>query len=185
MVDKPSVYDCLGVAVGEDRKAKNSCRVLRGCCCERHLNGVEVVENASERLDDARRTGTSEGIRQLQQRAEQLGEQQDAIAQGVQGLGGAGAAERQEQLRRLNQRKDALANEIDRLQSDVERAARESRRDQPKSAQALESAAGTMREGRLADRVRFSRGVAANGSPEYARAMRIASSFASLPEFTK
>jgi hypothetical protein len=105
----------------------------------------------------------------LLHRAEELGARQREIAKDVAELPGSSAGDRVEKLRRLDERKDGLAAEIERLQTDAERLARESRRDQPGAAGKVGQAAETIQNSRLHDKVLDSKRVIRSGSPEYAK----------------
>src|SRR5206468_1025665 len=120
-------------------------------------------------LENSRAARQSDAIRGLQQRAEALGARQQEIAQGVEGLPQGAATDRAERLQRLDAKKDALANEIAKLQSDAERIAREARTDQPGAAGKVGQAAETMQQSRIHDRVLYSKDVMRGNSPEYAR----------------
>jgi hypothetical protein len=132
-------------------------------------SALDRLRNATRQLENSRSARQSEGIRGLQQRAEQLSGQQKEIAQGVEALPQAGAAERAEQLRRLDEKKDALANEVAKLQADAERIAREARSEQPGAAGKVGQAAETIQQARIHDRVLYSKDVMRGNSAEYAR----------------
>jgi len=93
---------------------------------------------------------------------------QREIAEGVSELGTAGT-ERSERLRRLDERKEGLAAEVDRLQTDAERTAREARREQPGAAGRVGQAAEGIQQARLRDRILYSKDVMRGTSPDYAR----------------
>jgi hypothetical protein len=130
---------------------------------------LDRLRGAAQTLENARGAGLAQGVRGLQQRAEELGARQREIAKDVADLPGSGANDRPEKLRRLDERKDGLAAEIERLQTDAERLARESRRDQPGAAGKVGQAAETIQKSRLHDKVLDSKRVMRSGSPEYAK----------------
>jgi len=132
-------------------------------------SALDRLQRATEGLETARSEGISQGIRDLERRARELGQRQEEIAGGVEALPGSAGADRQERIRRLDERKDALAAEVGRLQADAERLARDARREQPTAAAGLEGAASEIRDSRLRDRITYSKGVVRSGSPEYAR----------------
>lgn len=132
-------------------------------------NALDRLRRATRNLETAKARGLAEQFRDLERRAGELAARQQEIAEGLRGLGSASPAERRERLRRLDERKDGLAAEVDRLQSDAERAAREGRREQPGAASRAGQAAEAIQQGRLRDRIVYSKGVMRGNSPDYAR----------------
>jgi uncharacterized protein DUF4175 len=133
-------------------------------------NALDRLRNASRSLENARTTRQSEAIRNLQRRADEMGTRQREIAQGVEAVGqGASLADKAEQLRRLDEKKDALAGDVEQLQADAERIAREARTEQPGAAGKVGQAAQAIQDARLRDRVLYSKDVMRGNSPEYAR----------------
>lgn len=130
---------------------------------------LDRLRNATRQLENSRLARQSEGIRELQRRAEELGVRQKDIAQGVEGLSPNNRADRAEQLRRLDEKKDALANDVEKLQGDAERIAREARTEQPGAASKVGQAAERIQQARIHDRVLYSKDVMRGNSPEYAR----------------
>jgi DNA repair exonuclease SbcCD ATPase subunit len=102
------------------------------------------------------------------ERAQRLGEQQEDVQQDVDRLTGDPAADR-ERLDRVVERKDDMAAEAQDLERQLTGLARDARDDQPEAAQQLRDVARAMRDGRVADKILYSRGVVQGRSPEYAR----------------
>ncbi len=127
---------------------------------------LDRLKGATRDLENARTAGQSESVRDLQRRAEELGNRQREVAQGVKELAGASGADKAEKMRRLSERKDGLAADVDRLQADAERLARETRREQPGAAGKIDQAATTIRDSRIHDKVLYSKDVMRSGSPE-------------------
>lgn len=132
-------------------------------------NALDRLRRATRDLETARAGALADQFRDLERRARELAARQQEIAGEVSGLGNAPPAERTERLGRLDRKKDGLAAEVDRLQSDAERAAREGRREQPGAASQAAQAAEAIQQGRLRDRIVYSKGVMRGNSPEYAR----------------
>jgi hypothetical protein len=78
------------------------------------------------------------------------------------------ASDRAERLRRLTERKNQMTAEVEDLESQLNELARESRREQPEAARELQEASRFLRDARVADKIRYSRGVAQGRSAEYA-----------------
>ena len=133
-------------------------------------NALDRLRTASRDLESARSGRQSAGIRELQQRAQDLGARQREIAKGVEGVGQNGKlGEKAEQLRRLDEKKDGLANDVSRLQADAERVAREARTEQPGAAGKVGQAAQAIQDARIHDRILYSKDVMRGNSPEYSR----------------
>ena len=130
---------------------------------------LERLRGATQKLENARAGRATQDVKELQRRAEELGQRQREIAQGVSELPGAPGTERGERIRRLSERKDGLSSEVSRLEADAERLARETRRDQPGSANKLSEAAGTIRDTRLRDKIAYSKALMGSNSGEAIR----------------
>jgi hypothetical protein len=130
---------------------------------------LERLRGATQKLENARAGSAAQDVKELQRRAEELGQRQREIAEGVAELPGAAGTERGERMRRLSERKDGLSSEVSRLEADAERLARETRRDQPGSANKLSEAAGAIRDTRLRDKIAYSKALMGSSSTEAIR----------------
>ena len=130
---------------------------------------LERLRSATQKLENARAGNAAQDVKELQRRAEELGQRQREIAEGVAELPGASGTERGERMRRLSERKDGLSSEVSRLEADAERLARETRRDQPGSANKLSEAAGAIRDTRLRDKIAYSKALMGSSSTEAVR----------------
>jgi hypothetical protein len=158
------------------RRLRESAAAMRRSAAGGQQGSAESGAQALDRLRDARRQleetrsnrlrRDMEGVRRS---AERLAEEERQIAQELEGLSGAGGAERQERLRRLSERKDEQARSVDELTADLDRLSREGRREQPEAARKMQEAAQGMRDDRLRDRIAYSRGIMGGNSPEYVR----------------
>lgn len=160
----------LSEAARRLRDAAAAMRRAAGGSTSQGNAALEELKGAGRDLENARSARLSEGIRQLAQRARDLEARQEEIAEGVAALPGTQSEERAERMRRLDERKDALADDVDRLEADAERLSREGRREQPEAASRLGAAAEEIRDQRIRDKIRFSKGVMRGGSSEYANA---------------
>jgi hypothetical protein len=131
---------------------------------------MEQLTRAANGLEGARSAAASESVKKLAEQAKELQEQQAAIADGVKQLGNAPPEKRAEQIQKLNQQKDALSKGVAKLESDVDRAAREARREQPAAAGKLGDAANAIRDQRVREKIDFSKNVIRGGSSDYANA---------------
>jgi hypothetical protein len=127
---------------------------------------LDKLRGATKELENARTAGQGEQVRELSRRAEELGKRQQEISQGVKEMAGTSGADRAERMRRLGERKDGVAQDVDRLQADAERVARQTQREQPATAGKVGKAAEAIREDRIRDKVLYSKEVMRSGSAE-------------------
>src|SRR5690606_26574632 len=73
-----------------------------------------------------------------------------------------------ERERRLDERKEQMAREVEQLEQELDQLARDAVRDRAETARKLKDAANAIREGRIDDKIRFSRDVMRGASREYA-----------------
>ena len=133
-------------------------------------NGAEALErlqSARRLLDQSRESRLGRDVRDAVRRAEALAEEQRRVESEVAGL--SGAADRASRERRLQERKEVQAGEVQELEARLDRLARESRREQAAASRKLQEAAGSIRDNRLEEKIRFSQSVVRGGSEEYAR----------------
>lgn len=131
---------------------------------------LEELNRAARNLEGARASGTTRGIQELADRARDLEARQQQIAEGVEEMQGASVGERAQRQQQLSQQKDKLSADVRQLEIAADRLSRAARREQPKAAGQVASAADAIRETRLADKIDFSKQVARSGSAEYAEA---------------
>ena len=128
---------------------------------------LERLQSARRLLDQSRESRLDNDVRDAVRRAEALAEEQRRVAEDVAGL--PGAADRAAREQRIEERKQAQAAEVRQLESMLDRLARESRREQAATSRKLQEAAGSIRDSRLEEKIRFSRSIVRGGSEEYAR----------------
>jgi uncharacterized protein Yka (UPF0111/DUF47 family) len=163
------------------RRLQEAADAMRRTASDRNGNIAEA-QQALDRLQDARRMlerGRSERLeRDVQdalRRAARLVDQQERMTQNVERLGqggggrGRGGQRSLEAMRRIMEQKDELTGEVNDLEADLDQLARDWRREQRDAARALAEAASSIRDNRLADKIRYSKGVVQQRTPEYAR----------------
>jgi hypothetical protein len=131
---------------------------------------LDRLKSATRELERSRSAGREEAIRRLASRAEELRAKAKEAGEQGQSLP-KDDRERAERLESLSERKDGMARDVDRLADDAERLGRDAARDQPGSARKLAQAADGLKNGRVADKLRFSRELAKRGSPEAVRSI--------------
>jgi hypothetical protein len=128
----------------------------------------ERLRQAARALEQGRNTRLEQGLADAERRARELARREREIADDVERALRAGRLS-PEQQRVLTERKDSLTAAVDRLEEDLDRLSRETRATRPEAGRRLEEAAAGIRNDRIQDRIRFSRGLLRGGDPEYAR----------------
>jgi hypothetical protein len=117
------------------------------------------LKDARRLLEKSREGRTQGDIERAVDLAEGIARDQARIAGEVRQLGdgqGAGAAQR---LQRLEEGKDALAGKVEALEQQLDRMAGETRRSAAAASRALREAAGGIRDAKLEEKIRYSKGV--------------------------
>jgi hypothetical protein len=148
---------------------------MRQAAANRRSGGVAEGVSALDRLREARRlldenrsAGLENEVEDALRRAERLAEEQRGVTREVERLDRPGA-DQYERLRRLMERKEEMAAEVGDLEAQLDRLARDSRREQRDASRKLQEAANSIRDDKLEDKIRYSRGVVQQRTPEYAR----------------
>jgi hypothetical protein len=156
------------------RRIRDAVNAMRRAASEgadgtaRGQSALDQLREARRQLERNRSASLEREIRDALQRAERLAEQQQDVVDDVERLD-ANPSARDERLRRLLDRKNAMAEEVEDLESQLTELGRDAREEQPEAAEKIQDAARGMRDARLADKIRFSRGVVQGRSGEYAR----------------
>ena len=132
------------------------------------LSALERLRDARRLLDENRSSGLKRDIEDALRRAERLAQQQSDVTSDVEQLAETGP-ERMDQVRRLIERKEEMAGEVADLEADLDRTSRESRKEQRDASRKLQEAANTIRDDKLKEKIRYSRGVVQGRSTDYAR----------------
>jgi hypothetical protein len=158
------------------RELRDAAEAMRRAAAGSSEEGTARGQSALDRLRDARRLldrsrseGLTRDIEDALERAQRLTEQQDDVQREVDRLTGDRATDR-ERIERLVERKNAMAEEAQDLERQLTGLARDAREDQPDAADRLRDVARAMRDGRVADKILYSRGVVQGREPEYAQA---------------
>lgn len=128
---------------------------------------ADRLRRARQGLEQDRTDRLSRTIEEARTRVRRLQQEQERIEGEVRGLPGAGAG-REAQARQLAGRKDAQAGEVADLERDLDRAASDFGREQRDAARKLQEAAEGIRDSRLKEKIRYSRGLIQNAPPDQA-----------------
>jgi hypothetical protein len=130
---------------------------------------TDRLREAARTLEQSRREGMARSIREAAERAEGLADREREIAQDVDRALRGGRPDLETQ-QRLAERKDSLASDVGRLEQDLSSLGRETRGSRPEAGRQLEESARGLREERVQDKIRYSKGLLrGNAPPEYAR----------------
>jgi hypothetical protein len=143
---------------------------------------LQRLRDIERRLQDTRSARADRDIKDAIRQADELAREQQDIAEGVRNMSGGGEV-RREQGRQLGERKDALESKLAELEKHLDRSASDAGREEREASRKLSEAAGTIRDDRLRDKIRYSKWMVTRGSsPEQAEAMEndIAAGFDAL-----
>jgi len=155
----------LREAAEEMRRAAANSRNSTG---SEGISALERLKEARRQLDQNRSAGLERDVEDAARRAERLVQEQRDVMEDVDRLSQSGRVQRQ-RMERLMERKEEMAAEVADLEADLDRLARDSRREQRDASRKLQEAANQIRDDKLEDKIRYSRGVVQQRSPDYAR----------------
>ena len=124
---------------------------------------AERLARARDGLDRQRSDRMARDIDAAMSRARRLAAEQKSIEERVRSLDKAGA-DRAEQVQQLMTRKEAEAGEVADLEKQLDRTASDFRRERPQAARKVQEAADGIRNDKLKEKVRYSRGLV-QGAP--------------------
>ncbi len=130
---------------------------------------LERIREATRRLENGRTSRLQQEMQNATQQVDRLLDRQQEIARDVKRMTEQGGGDPR-QAAQLMERKDSLASAINALEGTLDRLGRDARRDQGDAARRVAEAAGAVRDNRIADKVRFSKGLLRGASAEYANA---------------
>jgi hypothetical protein len=134
---------------------------------------LEKLREAERRLDQNQSGRSDRDIQAAERQAQELAEEQKQIASEVRGLDQAGAS-RQARADALAERKTAMDGKVGDLQKQLEKLANDTRRDQRDASRKLDEAAGSVRDQKIREKIRYSKGALQGmqgGPSQYALAM--------------
>jgi hypothetical protein len=132
------------------------------------LSALNRLKEARRQLDEGRSVGLERDVEDALRRAERLAEEQRDVMRDVEQLA-EGNGDRGERMQRLMDRKEQMAGEVEDIEAQLDRLARESRREQRDASRKLQEAANSIRDAKLEDKIRYSRGVVQQRSADYAQ----------------
>ena len=131
------------------------------------LAALDKLKDARRLLDKNRSVRLERDMDDAAEQVERLKAQQERIQSEVSKLRveGQGSGER---LQRIFERKDELAEQVANLESQLDRMARDSRSEQKEASRKIQEAANSIRDTKLKEKIRYSKGVVQGRSGQYA-----------------
>ena len=130
-------------------------------------SALDRLQEAQRRLERDRVDRLRSDVEEVQQRAADLVREQRDIQADMNRLGEASSGPGTEAGRRLFERKEAMNQKIADLEREIDRLASDARADQREASDRLRQAATTIRDDKLKERVRYSRGLIGVQDREY------------------
>src|SRR5947207_1824454 len=159
------------------KKMQEAADAMRQAAANGSKDGGAQANQALDRLRDVQkrleRNQSGRGERDLQRaqrQAEELATEQKQVASDVNGLDQAGAG-REAKAQELGQRKDAMDAKVADLQQQLEKIANQMRRDEKDAARKLDEAAGSIRDKRIREKIRYTKGALQGAGSQSARGM--------------
>lgn len=134
------------------------------------LSALDKLKDARRLLDKNRSVRLERDLQDAMEQVDRIASQQERVESEVEKLGAEGRAGGRggERLQRIFERKDELADQVSSLESQLDRMARENRSEQKEAARKIQEAANSIRDTKLKEKIRYSKGVVQSRSGEYA-----------------
>ena len=133
----------------------------------RAREAADRLSQARNRLDQQRTDRMARDVDNALSQVRRLARTQQEVEQDVRELPPSGAG-RQEQVKELIERKDLQAGEVDSLERQLDRTASDFRRERQQASRKVQEAADAIRDSRLRDKIRYSRGLVQGAPPDQA-----------------
>ncbi len=133
----------------------------------RAREAADRLTQARDRLDQQRTDRMARDVENALSRVRRLARTQQDVERDVRELPPLGAG-RQEQVKELIERKELQAGEVDSLERQLDRTASDFRRERQQASRKVQEAADAIRDSRLRDKIRYSRGLVQGAPPDQA-----------------
>jgi hypothetical protein len=131
---------------------------------------LDRLSEVEERLRGEQQGRLERDIQDAIRRANRLADEEREVASSIEGLGGLADGERMERLRGLMERKDAMEAEVADLERQLDSTSAEFRREERDASRQLQDAANSIRDNKLKEKIRYSKGLVRSRAPETAGA---------------
>ena len=123
---------------------------------------LERLRQAEHQLQRSQTGRAERDVNDARRRAEEIANEQKAIAGEVQKLGDP-ATRNREQVQQLLDRKGSLEQKVTELERQIDRAAAEMRREERDASRRMSEAASSLRDNRVRDKIRYSGALVRSG----------------------
>ena len=130
---------------------------------------LDRLRDVQERLQQEQTGRLQRDIQDQMRRANRLADAEREVASDVEELAGLSDEQRIEHLGGLMERKDAMEAEVADLERQIDSTAAEFRRKERQASRALGDAANSIRDNKLKEKIRYSKGLVRSRAPETAR----------------
>ncbi len=130
-------------------------------------SALDRLEDVQRRLERDRVDRLRSDVEETQRRAEDLVREQRDMEADMNRLGEASGGPGTEAGRRLFERKEAMNDEVADLEREIDRLTSDARADQRDASERLREASTTIRDDKLKERIRYSRGLIGSQDGEY------------------
>ena len=158
------------------RQLQEAAAEMRRSASASGSSSVADAASALDRLEEARRGLERNRVSRLREdtedalgRAREMAEEQRGISRQMSELAEKEGAALQQSARRLFERKESMAEELRDLEGQIDRLGGDARSSQRAAAERLAEAANSIRDNKLKERVRYSRGLIGTGDQDYTR----------------
>ena len=130
---------------------------------------LDRLREVQRELENQQSSRLARDIEDARRRASELAAEESEIAEQVSGLVDLSDEQRTDRIGQLMERKNKMEGEVADLERDLDSTSAEFRRDEGDASRALQEAANGIRENKLKEKIRYSRGLIRARSPEYAQ----------------
>ena len=130
---------------------------------------LDRLREVQQELQSQQSGRLARDIEEAQRRAAELAQEEAGVSDQVRALDGLEGDERTERIQRLMERKNEMFDEVTDLERGLDSTSAEFRRDERNASRELQEAANGIRESKLKEKIRYSRGLVRARSPEYAK----------------
>ena len=157
------------------RRLQEAADAMRQAAANADNEGFAEAASALDRLREVQRQlegqqseRLARDIDDFRRRASDLSADEADVAEQVTGLGGLADEERIERIVRLTERKNEMEAGVADLERDIDSTSAEFRREERGASTELQEASNGIRESKLKEKIRYSRGLIRARSPAYA-----------------
>ncbi len=131
---------------------------------------LDRLRDVQDRLQSEQAGRLERDIEDALRRANRLADEEREVAQDVAGLVGLTDDQRMRRLQGLMDKKAAMEDEVADLEREIDSTSAEFRREQRNASQRMADAANSIRDNKLKEKIRYSRGLVRSRAPETAQA---------------